>query len=567
MTVTDNLILVRQIHEEMERRSGAPLEVTLSSSKEDASGSGAGQGALSQTVQPLRLKSRLIATARVPIVTLTCDGVGGQSVLGQGGDEGVDCEGGNADTLEADVSANKGGGLHHCLLMRYLAHEHQGLEETIILLKLWLKRRALPGPRHGGIPTTVWSCLAVHVFQIGVNGMTAELAGSGAGAGAEGAGRIEIGCRPVESCRDGLLRLFGLLADATSHLYTHKVDINVRHDRMTLEPAANAMYMLSSERRDRFRKMAGGRLWPWACDAYVSGLSVKDPYDERELVPRVGNATWVLVWHEVHRAHRLLQELEPSSESLAALMAPVASDLHHVCSDGVGYCKDKYGALFLMQNWFVLGIVSRACRPRKRMSNDIISRHDTETVLHVQLLAIQGGGGGGGGGMAAVVEEDEILVNACHFVTRVGMKAVSAPQVETEDAMRYGNPVQAGSQLLFRQGEWQRVLGIVYSVWPGARKWEEGAAGGGERDGGGSGGGGSIDQFLEEAFLAPTSFQAHRTRKLGSEAQASKSAEQEALEKALGPLPTICRPCEDRRRAQEQRQQRLQEQRAVRQRK
>ena len=54
-------------------------------------------------------------------------------------------EGEDVDKLEADVSANKGGGLHHCLLLRYLAHEHQGLEESILLLKLWLKRRALPG--------------------------------------------------------------------------------------------------------------------------------------------------------------------------------------------------------------------------------------------------------------------------------------------------------------------------------------------------------------------------------------------------------------------------------------
>ena len=71
---------------------------------------------------------------------------------------------------------------------RYLIHEHHGLAECIILLKLWLQRRALPTPRHGGIPTTVWTCLAVHVFQIATPSTIVEAGRAGVTAAAE-AGR------------------------------------------------------------------------------------------------------------------------------------------------------------------------------------------------------------------------------------------------------------------------------------------------------------------------------------------------------------------------------------------
>ena len=38
-------------------------------------------------------------------------------------------------------------------------HEHQGLDECLILLKLWLKRRALPGMRAG-----VFACMYVELW-------------------------------------------------------------------------------------------------------------------------------------------------------------------------------------------------------------------------------------------------------------------------------------------------------------------------------------------------------------------------------------------------------------------
>ena len=36
-------------------------------------------------------------------------------------------------------------GLHDSLLLRFLMHQHRGLQDCIVLVKLWLHRRALPG--------------------------------------------------------------------------------------------------------------------------------------------------------------------------------------------------------------------------------------------------------------------------------------------------------------------------------------------------------------------------------------------------------------------------------------
>lgn len=182
---------------------------------------------------------------------------------------------------------------------RYLIHEHHGLAECIILLKLWLQRRALPTPRHGGIPTTVWTCLAVHVFQIATPSTIVEAGRAGVTAAAEaGRNAAVVGVagdrRPIQNARDFFSRLFGYLADHTGHLYTHRVDIN-----KPLEMDANSLYAISKDRREQRKGLAAGRLWPWAGESYMSGLSTKDPYEERELVPRVSIATWALVWHEV----------------------------------------------------------------------------------------------------------------------------------------------------------------------------------------------------------------------------------------------------------------------------
>ena len=65
-------------------------------------------------------------------------------------------------------------------------------------------------------------------------------------------------------------------------------------------------------------------------------------------------------------------------------------------------------------------------------------------ILHVQLLAVHPQAGDGDGGLVAVVQDDEVLVNATHFVTRVGMKSVDAREIETEDDVRYGNSLQVG---------------------------------------------------------------------------------------------------------------------------
>ena len=127
------------------------------------------------------LASRLIAKAKVPIVSFTAKVVhthththppthththththahthtvhadthththtqggnaeGEQHVCGQG-----DAAGANGQDLEADLSANTTGGLHHSLLFRFLTHRHEGLETCIKLLKLWLHRRSIPG--------------------------------------------------------------------------------------------------------------------------------------------------------------------------------------------------------------------------------------------------------------------------------------------------------------------------------------------------------------------------------------------------------------------------------------
>ena len=136
-----------QIHEEMEKRyraCGAPSRA----GGEGAGGrsEGGGGGALQQS-KSFKLKSRLIATARVPIVTLStegfstsCTGQAGGRDGGGGSKEysgGAREQGGEGKTqtqtqtqthggvgeeqggeLEADVSANRSGGLHHCLLLR-----------------------------------------------------------------------------------------------------------------------------------------------------------------------------------------------------------------------------------------------------------------------------------------------------------------------------------------------------------------------------------------------------------------------------------------------------------------
>ena len=92
-----------------------------------------------------------------------------------------------------------------------------------------LQRRALPGPRHGGIPTTVWTCLAVHVFQISTSPVAiTEAARAGASVEADGGrGRVvAVGGggeqTPIRNARDFFLRLFGYIANGSSHLYTHR---------------------------------------------------------------------------------------------------------------------------------------------------------------------------------------------------------------------------------------------------------------------------------------------------------------------------------------------------------
>ena len=80
-----------------------------------------------------KVKSCLVANARVPIINLTCgSGVGGGREAGEGRGESGGARGDGSSgkqtrvgeeegggVLDGDVSANKSSALHHCLLMRY----------------------------------------------------------------------------------------------------------------------------------------------------------------------------------------------------------------------------------------------------------------------------------------------------------------------------------------------------------------------------------------------------------------------------------------------------------------
>ena len=134
-----------QIHEEMEKRYRACGAPSQAGGEGEGGRTEGGDGGALQHSKSLKLKSRLIATARVPIVTLSTegfstsskgqaggrDGGGGSREYGGGAPEqggegktqtqtqtrgGVEEEQGGE--LEADVSANRSGGLHHCLLLR-----------------------------------------------------------------------------------------------------------------------------------------------------------------------------------------------------------------------------------------------------------------------------------------------------------------------------------------------------------------------------------------------------------------------------------------------------------------
>ena len=80
-----------------------------------------------------KVKSCLVANARVPIINLTCgSAVGGGREAGEGRGESGGARGDGSSgkqtrvgeeegggVLDGDVSANKSSALHHCLLMRY----------------------------------------------------------------------------------------------------------------------------------------------------------------------------------------------------------------------------------------------------------------------------------------------------------------------------------------------------------------------------------------------------------------------------------------------------------------
>lgn len=110
----DTDVLLRQIHEEMDKRFRA-----CGASEQQQPDGGGARGELQQS-QAFKLKSQLIATARVPIVTLSTQRcrVRQAGSLACHGEEKKDARDDESEELEADVSANRSGGLHHCLLMR-----------------------------------------------------------------------------------------------------------------------------------------------------------------------------------------------------------------------------------------------------------------------------------------------------------------------------------------------------------------------------------------------------------------------------------------------------------------
>lgn len=68
--------------------------------------------------------------------------------------------------LSIDVAVNQMGSIRDVLLFRYaLRSESPALADLLRLLKLWLKRRKLPGTKQGGFPTSVWMRMAVRFYQ------------------------------------------------------------------------------------------------------------------------------------------------------------------------------------------------------------------------------------------------------------------------------------------------------------------------------------------------------------------------------------------------------------------
>ena len=340
----------------------------------------------------------------------------------------------------------------------------------------------------------------------------------------------------------------------------------------------NHVMSLTADRRSRSQLLAeavgggaapaAGKLWPWGGDTYVNGISVCDPYDDHELLPRVTTATWVCVWAEALRARRLLAGAVPAAMAGAdaaadacaranacgrqgggaevdELLCELPADLYHVPTRGTGLVEEELCALFLLHNWFFLGVTTRVCKVKKRLFDPVVPRHDNESILHVKLLALRpaaelaggsgraGGEEGGCGRVEAVVEDAEVLAHATHFVSRVRVKPAGGGVAEGG----YRPGLCAGSVLCLEDGEWQRVLSLVESVWP---------------DLAGKGGEQWRDAFFETKVLADHARAGGSVAGMDAGGGASS-----AVERALVQLARSCRACDDRRRAQEQRQQRM----------
>ena len=103
----------------------------------------------------------------------------------------------------------------------------------------YVSRIPLPGPRHGGIATTVWTCLAANIFQRSTYPLPPrpQPAGEQAGAGGEGEGGART-LPPLRNAREFLARLFGCIVDVDGHLYSHRVDI-----RQVIIPCVYCVYV------------------------------------------------------------------------------------------------------------------------------------------------------------------------------------------------------------------------------------------------------------------------------------------------------------------------------------
>ena len=84
-------------------------------------------------------------------------------------------------------------------------------------------------------------------------------------------------------------------------------------------------------------------------------------------------------------------------------------------------------ALFLVQNWFVVGFITRICKAKKRMGDSAISRHDAESIIHVRLAHIRKASGAQGGGLEVEVDEGEMYAHPSQFVSRVFVVSACAP--------------------------------------------------------------------------------------------------------------------------------------------